>query len=65
MPVVEWLAKMKGKMKVDEDFIDTLWRCMAYVMSRVGGTAFSHLEPRAREHGPKPWKDLDKILAYL
>ena len=54
MPVVEWLAKMKRKMTVDDDLMDTPWRRMAYVMSRVGGTAFSHLEPRAREHGPRP-----------
>ena len=65
MPVVEWLAKMKGKMTVDDDLMDTLWRCMAYVMSRVGGTAFGHLEPRARENGPRPWKDSNEMLAYL
>ena len=65
MPVVEWLAKMKGKMMVDDDLMDTPWRRMAYVMSRVGGTAFGHLEPRARENGPRPWKDSDKMLAYL
>ena len=65
MPVVEWLAKMKRKMKVDEDLMDTPWRRMAYVMSRVGGTAFSHLELRVWEHGPKLWKDSDEILAYL
>ena len=56
---------MKGKMKVDEDLMDTQWRCMAYVMSRVGGTAFGYLEPRAREHGLRPWKDSDKMFAYL
>ena len=42
---------------------------MAYVMSRVGGTAFGHSElcarERARQHGPKPWKDLTEMLAYL
>ena len=65
MPVVEWLAKMKGKMKVDEDLIDTPWRRMAYVMSCVDGTAFSHLDSRAHEHGPRPWKSLDKMFAYL
>ena len=56
---------MKGKMKVDEDLMDTPWRRMAYVMNRVGGTAFGHLEPQAREHGPRPWKDSDEMLAYL
>ena len=65
MPVVEWLAKMKGKMTVDDDLMDTPWRRMAYVMSRVGGTAFGHLEPRARENGPRPWKDSNEMLAYL
>ena len=38
---------------------------MAYVMSCVGGTAFGHLEPRAREHGPRPWSNSNKMLAYL
>ena len=47
LPFVKWLAKMKKKMKVDKHLIDTLWRCIAYVMSRVSGTAFSHLEPHA------------------
>ena len=61
---------MKKKMKVDKDLMDTPWRRMAYVMSRVSGTAFSHLEPRAGEqhgqkNGPRPWKDSDKMLAYL
>ena len=65
MPFVEWLAKMKGKMIVDNDLIDTPWRRMAYVMNCVGGTAFGHLEPRAREHGSRPWKDSDKMFAYL
>ena len=65
MPVVEWLAKMKGKMTVDDNLMDTPWRRMAYVMSRVGGTAFGHLEPRARENGPRPWKDSNEMLAYL
>ena len=65
MPVVEWLTKMKRKMMVDDDLIVTPWRRMAYVMSCVGGTAFSHLEPQACEHGLRPWKDSDKMLAYL
>ena len=47
MPIIEWLAKMKRKIKVDEDLIDTPWRRMAYVMSQVSGTAFGHLEPCA------------------
>ena len=45
--------------------MDTLWRCIAYVMNCVGGTTFDHLEPQACEHRPRPWKDSDKILAYL
>ena len=67
LPFVEWLAKMKGKMKVDKNLMDTPWRRMAYVMSCVGGTTFSHLEPRVRKNRtrPEPWKDSDKMLAYL
>ena len=71
LPFVEWLAKMKGKMSIDKDLMDTPWRCMAYVISRVGGTAFGHLEPCAREqcarseNGPRPWKDSNEMLAYL
>ena len=52
-------------MKIDNDIMDTPWRRMAYVISCVSGTAFSHLEPRAWEHGPRPWKDSDNMLAYL
>ena len=70
MPVVEWLVKMKGKMTVDKDLMDTPWRRMMYVMSRVGGTAFGHLEPcdqeqHAQKNRPRPWKDSDKMLSYL
>ena len=72
MPVIEWLAKIKGKMSVDEDLMDTPWRRMAYVINHVGGTAFGHLEPRAREqHGRKnrtrleSWKDSDEMFTYL
>ena len=53
LSVTEWLAKIKGKMMVDDNLIDTLWRRMAYVMNCVGGTAFGHLEPQACEHGPR------------
>ena len=47
--------------------MDTPWRRMAYVMSRVSSIAFSHLELRAQENrtGPKPWNDSDEMFAYL
>ena len=39
---------------------------MAYVMNRMGGMAFGHLEPRAQENRlARPWKDLNEMLAYL
>ena len=43
------------------------WRRIVYVMNRVDGTAFGYPEPRTRgrEYGPRPWKDSDKMLAYL
>ena len=65
MSVVEWLAKMKGIIMADNDIMDTLWRQMAYVISRVDGIAFGYLEPCAWEHRPKLWKDSNKMLAYL
>ena len=52
LPFVEWLAKMKRKMEIDNDIIDMPRRAMAYVMNRVGGMAFGHLEPRAWENRP-------------
>ena len=54
LPFVEWLAKMKGKMEIDNDIMDTPWRHMAYVMNCVGSTAFGYLEPRAWENRPRP-----------
>ena len=54
MPVVQWLAKMKKKMTVNENLMDTPWRRMAYVKSCVSGTAFSHLEPRAWKNRTEP-----------
>ena len=56
---------MCGKMAVDEDLYNTLARCMVYVMNRIGGKAFCHLKPRAQTNASRPWKDLDKMLAYL
>ena len=54
VPVEHWLAKMDGKMTADEDLLDTPKCCMVYVMNRVGGTAFSYLEPRAQRNATKP-----------
>ena len=56
---------MKGKIKADSDIMDTPDRRMTYVMNRVAGTAFNHLEPRARDNAAKPWKDSNEIFAYL
>ena len=64
-PVEYWLAQMRGKMAADEDLYDTPARCMVYVMNRVGGDAFGHLEPRARANAPRLWEDSDEMLAYL
>ena len=47
LPIVEWLAKTKGKMSIDKDFMNTPWHCMTHVISCVGGTAFGYLEPCA------------------
>ena len=38
---------------------------MVYVMNRVDGTAFSHLEPRVQKNATNPWKYADEMLAYL
>ena len=65
VPVEHWLAKIDGKMTADEDLLDTPKHRMVYVMNCVGGTAFSHLEPRARRNATKPWKDLEEMLTYL
>ena len=54
MPVEHWLVKMNGKMKIDNDLMNTLeWR-MVYVLNFVGGIAFGHLEPRAQINAIKP-----------
>ena len=52
-------------MTADEDLLDTPKHRMVYVMNRVGGMAFSHLEPRARKNATKPWKDSEEMLTYL
>ena len=56
---------MYGKMTADKDLMDTPKRRMVYVMNRVGGTAFSHLEPHAQRNATRPWKDSEKMLTYL
>ena len=65
LPVEYWLAKMKAKMKADGDLMDTPERRMAYVINRVEGMAFGHLEPRSRDNAIEPWKDSDEMLTYL
>ena len=65
VPVEHWLAKIDGKMTADEDLLDTPKRRMVYVMNRVGGMAFSHLEPRAQKNAIKPWKDSEEMFTYL
>ena len=52
-------------MTADEDLLDTPKRRMVYVINCVGGTAFSHLEPRAQRNATKPWKDSEEMLTYL
>ena len=64
-PVEYWLSQMRGKMAADDDLYDTPARRMVYVMNRVGGDAFGHLEPRAQPNAPRPWKDSDEMLTYL
>ena len=46
MPVIELLVKIRGKIEIENDIINTSGRCIAYVLSCVGNTAFSHLELR-------------------
>ena len=65
LPVEYWLAKMKAKMKADGNLMDTPERRMAYVINRVEGMAFGHLEPRTRDNATEPWKDSNDMLTYL
>ena len=65
LPVEYWLAKMKAKMKADGDLMDTPERRMAYVMNRVEGMAFGHLEPHTQDNATEPWKDSNDMLTYL
>ena len=54
LPMEHWLTKMKTKIKADDNFMVILDQRMAYVMSRVGDTAFGHLEPRAWNNAAQP-----------
>ena len=67
LPFVEWLAKMKEKINVDNSFIDISRHHIAYVMSCVCSITFSHLDPCVwkNKSGPKPWNNSNKMLAYL
>ena len=49
-----WLAKMRGKMAANDNLYNTLERRIVYVMNRISGDAFGHLEPRARANMAKP-----------
>lgn len=54
MPFIKWLAKTKRKITINNNFIDTPWLCMAYVISCVSGIACSHFEPYAQENRTRP-----------
>ena len=56
---------MHEKIKVDADLKDMLMRCIVYIMNHMDGVALSHLEPRSQTNATKPWKDSNKIFAYL
>ncbi|MCJ1428754.1 hypothetical protein MMC29_006665, partial [Sticta canariensis] len=54
MPVEHLLVKMRRKMSANSDLYDTLELHMVYVMNRVEGMAFSHLEPRSQDNATNP-----------
>ena len=54
LPMEHWLAKMKAKMRADKDIMVTLDQRMSNIMSCVDGTAFGHLETRARDNAAEP-----------
>ena len=63
--IKHWLAKIDGKMTVNKNLMNTPKKRIIYVINRMNGTAFSHLEPRAWKNATKPWKDLDEMFTYL
>ena len=65
IPIEQWLTQMEGKMTEDEELMDTPRRHIVYVLNRLDGRAFKHMEPRARKNASKPWKDSNKMLAHL
>ena len=65
VPIEQWLTQMEGKITEDEELIDTPTRRIVYVLNRLDGRAFKHVEPRTRKNVSRPWKDSDKMLAHL
>ena len=54
IPIEQWLTQMEGKMTEDKELMDTPKRRIVYVLNRLDGRAFKHVEPCAKKNASKP-----------
>lgn len=61
----DWLSKIKGKLRANEDHYTTEALRIAYIENRTGGDAAKHLAPRLREDSLNYFQNADEMLKYL
>ena len=60
-----WARRMKSKLEANADYYPTEKLRMAYLSTRVKGTASLHLAPRMRDDAKNPFNTAEKIIKIL
>ena len=63
--VDNWLSRMRNKLKANKDHFPTEELKIAYVESRVGGTAAKHIASRMRDAATNPFLEAEEVLSVI
>jgi len=63
--IEEWSRKIRHKLRVNCDCFPDNWSQIAYVYSRVGGSALLHLDPRIDPDSTSQYTSMEDILDTL
>jgi hypothetical protein len=61
----EWSRKIRHKLRINCDYFPDNWSQIAYVYSRVGGSALLHLDPRMDPDSTSQYTSVEEILETL
>ena len=60
-----WKLEIKAKLQVNADHFDGLEARMAYVFSRTGGDAKTHLQSQYDEESADPFTSVEGMISHL